>query len=447
MARLEALIEVEKEVDSALSTFAAASASMEEGQRQVEDLLRGVEGITYRPLAKPVPMFSRTREEDTDRFAALSEFGTSETNDDISSATEVVPVQVDESAIERLQARDDIRIWPSSPITYLEVDCRPFRPGVSLETIQERLEVEGPWGSGARGDGIIVGLLDEGIDGSEYPVVGGYARPGAQQPGGAAITSHGSMCAADVLVAAPDAKLYDYPFLVQRSGSALVMLNAVLEQRRQDGTPHIISNSWGFVRVPQQSEDPANEIWDLEHPLHRKIREVIVSGAPVLFAAGNCGEPCPSGRCDESSVGAGRSIHGSNSLVEVITVAAVNSEGERIGYSSQGPGMFEQEKPDVAAYSHFFGNFGPGRPAGGTAFDDGTSAACPVAAGVVAMLLSANRDATPDALKRALIEGAQGDGGWSPEIGHGIVNARASMEAMSGALAGAARQSNVREGD
>lgn len=448
MARIEALIEVETEVDSALSTFAAASASMEEGQRQVKDLLPDLEGIVYRPLAKPVPMFSHTGEPDTDRLSALSEFASTETSDDLSSATEVIPVQVEEDALAELQARSDIRVWPSSPIVFYEVDCRPFRAGVSVDEIREKLEVEEPWGSGARGDGVIVGLLDEGIDGTEYPVRGGFARPGAQQPGAAAIDSHGSMCAADVLVAAPEAELYDYPFLVRRSGGALVMLNAVLEQRRLDGTPHIISNSWGFYAVPPQAQEPTHEIWDLEHPLHRKIREVIISGAPVLFAAGNCGEPCASGNCHETSIGAGRSIHGSNSLAEVITVAAVNSEGVRIGYSSQGPGMFEHEKPDLAAYSHFFGNFGPGRPGGDTdqAFDNGTSAACPVAAGVVALLLSAYRDATPEALKRALVEGARGEDGWSPDTGHGIVNARTSMELMSGALAGAARRSEASEG-
>jgi serine protease AprX len=266
-----------------------------------------------------------------------------------------------------------------------------------------------------------------------YPVVGGFNRAGGQEPGAAAIDSHGSMCAADVLVAAPRAQLYDYPFLVQRSSSALAMFNAVLEQRRRDGTPHVVSNSWGFISVPPRELDPESEIWNLDHPLHRKIREVVVSGAPVVFAAGNCGEPCPSGNCHRSSVGPGTSIHGANSLEEVITVAAVNSTGERIGYSSQGPGMFEPEKPDVAGYSHFFGNFGPGRPGGEMAepYDSGTSAACPVVSGVVALMLSAFPDATPAQLKAALVEGA-GDG-WSADTGHGVVHAGASMQVMGGA--------------
>ena len=92
-------------------------------------------------------------------------------------------------------------------------------------------------------------------------------------------------------------------------------------------------------------------------------------------------------------------------------MAAVNNGRERIGYSSQGPGMFERLKPDIASYSHLFGNFGPGRP-GGTAspFDNGTSAAAPVAAGVAAMLLSAFPGLTPARLKEILIRTAIGSG-------------------------------------
>ena len=308
--------------------------------------------------------------------------------------------------------------------------------------IRELLGVAALWDDGFRGEGVIVGIIDEGIDGTVYPVVGGFSRPGAQTPGTAAITSHGSMCAADVLVGAPDAKLYDYPFLgIPNSGGALAMFQAVLDQRRVDGTPHLTSNSYGFVGVPPQDRFPTHEIWDIDHPIHRKVREVVGSGAPALFAAGNCGENCPSTRCQPTGIGPGRSIHASNGLVEVITIAAVNSRHERIGYSSQGPGMFEREKPDLSSYSHFFGNFGPGRPGGDTtaAFDNGTSAATPVAAGVAALLVDARPGATPADLRAALVEGATSDGsGWSPDFGLGVVNAAAAYEALKRLLDDAA---------
>ena len=123
--------------------------------------------------------------------------------------------------------------------------------------IRELLDVAAVWDDGFRGEGIVVGIIDEGIDGTTYPVIGGFSRPGAQAPGAAQVSSHGSMCAADVLVAAPDAKLYDYPFLgIPNSGGALAMFQAVLDQRRRDGTPHVTSNSYGFVGVPSQDSVP-----------------------------------------------------------------------------------------------------------------------------------------------------------------------------------------------
>lgn len=85
----------------------------------------------------------------------------------------------------------------------------------------------------------------------------------------------------------------------------------------------------------------------------------------------------------------------------------------------------------MASYSHFFGNFGPGRPAGGTSFDNGTSAASPVAAGVAALLLSASLNISPALMKQAMIASAiapPGAAGWNADFGHGIVNAEAAYD-------------------
>jgi subtilisin family serine protease len=428
MAIVEALIEVDVKVPNALDAFSAAGESIIEGQSQVRSVLPEVKGIHYRPAAKPVPMFTHPEGLQPDTLDALSQLPKSPQNRDMASVSQVVPVQIEEQAIAALNELPGVRVWPSSPIYFFGPDCPPFEPAVDVSAIQIALGVPAIWAEGHRGEGVIVALLDKGIDGSTYPVVGGYSRAGGQQPGTAPISSHGSMAAADVLVAAPDAKLYDYPFLVPRSGGALVMMNEVLNQRGRDGTPHIVSNSWGFYGFPPHQDQPLHEVWDLQHPLHRKIREVVASGATVMFAAGNCGSPCPAGDCRPESIGPGYSIHGSNSLTEVITVAAVNCAGERIGYSSQGRGMFEQVKPDVACYSHFFGNFGPGRPAGtlDAPFDNGTSAACPIAAGVAALLLSAKPGLTAQALRNAIVGGA-GGGLWNADVGYGIVNAQRSF--------------------
>jgi len=210
----------------------------------------------------------------------------------------------------------------------------------------------------------------------------------------------------------------------------------MLSRRAGTGKPHVISNSYGYLSVPPRTRHPGHEIHNLNHPLHRKVREVVTHGAPVLFAAGNCGTPCPSDECDQSGIGPGKSIHGPNSLEEVMTVAAVNKHDERLGYSSQGPGMFAHEKPDFSCYSHFYANFGPGRPGGqppDRPFDSGTSAATPVAAGVVALLMSRVPGCSPGAVKDSLIKTARSSTrSWNPGLGFGIIDAYEAAQKLAG---------------
>ncbi len=438
------LIEIEDRNDDALASFNAASQSSAEAESQAARLLAdiGGAGIEFEEGFVPVPMFSHPGSVVEDDFTASISPANPVSRP--SSKTVVLPAEVTRERLEDLQSRSDVTVWPNSTLTLYDgaiddarssggLDCRPFRDAVEIDVIRHMLAVDALWEAGFRGQNVVVGIIDEGVSGAHYPVIGGFARPDAAlQPGAASVQSHGSMCAADVLVAAPAARLYDYPFLgVPRSGGAIQMFQAVLDQWNTDGTPQITNNSYGFVGVPDPASFPNHEVNDINHPVHRKVREVVAAGVTCFFAAGNCGSNCPSGACHSSGIGPGVSIHASNSLAEVITVAANNARHERIGYSSQGPGMFEPQKPDISSYSHFFGNSGPGRPAGGDAskFDNGTSASTPVAAGVAAALLSGRAGLTPAEIKDALIASATDVGrtvGWDPEHGHGVINAAAA---------------------
>ncbi|MGB9366797.1 MAG: S8 family serine peptidase [Xanthobacteraceae bacterium] len=445
------LIEIPGATDSPFEAHAEAASSLDVAGAQLDTALSslGLEGIRVDPLTAPVPMFLSHRPEDAaanrDVVGGLESFGVEANAAAPSNASIVVAAEVTDARLDELRSRKDVIVWANSELVLLgngpaaaagHVDCRPFRNGVTIDEIRRVLGVKAAWDEGFKGSGIVVGIIDEGVNGENYPVTGGFSRPAsALQPGAAAIKSHGSMCAADILIAAPEAKIFDYPFLgVPRSGGALQMFQAVLDQRRKDGTPHITNNSYGFVGIPPKEEMPEHEIHDINHPVHRKILEVVAAGVACFFAAGNCGADCPSGKCHISGIGPGKSIHASNSLAEVITIAAVNSGDERIGYSSQGPGMFEQRKPDLACFSHMFGNFGPGRP-GGTPpdFDNGTSAATPVAVGVAAMLLSAFNNVAPAQLKSSLIQTARKVGGataWNADFGHGVIDADKAFQLL-----------------
>ncbi|MET9434852.1 S8 family serine peptidase [Streptomyces sp. NPDC006551] len=466
MAKTRVLLEVQVQ-DAYTGGFAAfedAAGSESSAYAQITRALTPVTGLGVEPdpTLLVIPMFTPPMPgagSSAPPPSGLSAFGRPETNDDMPPVTVVLPVEVDRGNLEALRERSGVvGVWPNSRLqlhsgegtsacpgtkrTAAEafdrarsragVDCRPFRPAVDTEVVRHLLGVSALWRDGLRGQNVTVGILDEGVDGATYPVVGGFTHIGSDTyPGSAPVTSHGSMCAADVLVAAPAARLYDYPFIgVPDSGGALAMFQAVLDQRRIDGTPHLTTSSYGYASVPPPEESPGSEIHDIDHPLHRKVREVVASGVAAFFSAGNCGSQCPSSRCKPSGIGPGKSIHASNSLAEVITVAAVNSFHERIGYSAEGPGMFEPKKPDLATYTHFFGNFGPGRP-GGTdvaEFDNGTSASAPLAAGAAALLLSAFPGMSPQELRDALTAGLINVTGtaWDAGYGRGILNVAAS---------------------
>lgn len=486
MSRQRVLVEILQAAPEGFGLFAATAASARESEHQAEKLgAKSLDGsVDIDPTYAPLPMFADSGKKTVMR-EALASFSAPVANPDMPATSVVLTGEVATSKLESLRKRKGIRVYPASRMRLMNggcgscgcggrsgqaagppaaardtrmaevdefelfdlarmsggTDCSPFRPGVTLRTIRQLLGVRRVWADGFAGQNVILGMVDEGVNGKTYPVIGGYEPESDDELrfGEAAITSHGSMCAADVLVAAPRARILDYPMLDQAtSADGAFMFQLILEQRRKDGTPQVVNNSYGFVGLPSQNAMPEHEAWDFNHPFNRKVREVAASGAAVFFAAGNCGSDCPSGNCKASAIGPGRAINAAAAMADVFTIAAVNSRGERVGYSAQGPalappGGFVDRKPDFAAYTHFFGNFGPGRPGGDAdEYDSGTSAATPVAAGVACLLLSAFPQLTPARLRQALLQGAMevGQPGWDPLHGHGIINAGASYQRL-----------------
>jgi hypothetical protein len=254
---------------------------------------------------------------------------------------------------------------------------------------------------------------------------------------GQAPVNHGTMCAYDALLTAPRALLFDHAVLsgTTPGGSVMsgVLSNALLAYGKllQLMSLHpderhfhsmVVSNSWGMFKrswdFPVGS--PGRYGDNPRHPFNIIIASLAAAGADILFAAGNCGPTCPDGRCDIPVP----PIFLANSHADVLCVAGVDTASAVVGYSSEGPGVLGNNKPDLAAYTHFLGSevFGSGQP------DSGTSAACPVLAGVVAALRSAypydpsrpRRD--PANVRQFLTGSARGTGVWQKDWGHGIVD-------------------------
>jgi subtilisin family serine protease len=307
-------------------------------------------------------------------------------------------------------------------------DCAPGTPKGGMADVRAYLGVDHIWGAGIRGDDIIVGIVDGGIRADGRPtsesgpklgrVIGGFPSNWGTRAG--AWNDHGMMCGTDVLGMAPNAQLYDLRISDGDAlSTALAAFQWAINRHRQDGTPHILSNSWGMFQeawAPDYTTNP-------NHPFTRKVLEAIDEGIIVLFAAGNCGGTCPDGRCGGDS-GPGRSIWGANGHQRVITVGAVNRNEQFVGYSSQGPAALHADKPDFCSITHFTGYFNS---------DSGTSAATPIAAGVVALLKQRKPSLTQVRAQNLLKSTAKdiGPRGFDRHSGAGIIRAKAAFDALA----------------
>jgi subtilisin family serine protease len=317
-------------------------------------------------------------------------------------------------------------------------DCAPGTPKGTIADVAAYLGVDRIWNAGFRGAGMVVGVLDGGIT-----AVGRTLKPGegprriGRVIGGwptndwgteaSQWSEHGNMCATDVLGMAPDAQIYDLrisgaggsPGTISR---ALQCFQWAITSFRTNGTPQVLTNSWGIFQETWDSTYAR----DPNHPFTRKVVEAINEGILVLFAAGNCGDTCPDGRCGPD-IGPGRSIWGANGHPHVMTVGAVNKDEQFIGYSSRGPAALDPNKPDFCSISHFTGYFNS---------DSGTSAATPILAGVVALLKQAKPAATQAQIKAALKATAKdiGAAGFDQHSGSGIVRPFTAYQRLTGQI-------------
>ncbi|GAA1616979.1 hypothetical protein GCM10009764_45720 [Nocardia ninae] len=301
--------------------------------------------------------------------------------------------------------------------------------------------------AGLDGKSVALAIVDTGINAARVKQVRGgpvtidkarsWNPPGVSGTAGEFPVDHGTMCAFDALIGAPKAALIDIPVLRSRRPGGTVMegllsdalaayahLRTVLTDQPAASRALVISNSWGSFSPSWDFPvgQPGNYSDNPSHPFNVIVGSLETAGADILFAAGNCGRDCPDGRCAYKD----KPIGGANSHPSVLSIGGVDTAGQRVGYSSQGPGRLTARKPDVCAYTHFLGStaFGATDP------DTGTSAACPVAAGLVAAIRTEwSSTELPPAQLRALVQrtAAAQAGGYNYDYGYGVVDAAAIL--------------------
>ncbi|AQZ64440.1 bacillopeptidase F [[Actinomadura] parvosata subsp. kistnae] len=329
--------------------------------------------------------------------------------------------------------------------------CGGDPPAGDWHDVERLLNVPGMQAEGLDGDGVTLAVLDTGINAAHaarqlgrgvtvdaqrcWSPSGVTGRPGEFE------VDHGTMCAFDALIAAPQATLIDIPLLLSTrpGGSAMdgllsdavaafAHLRTVLDAQPAASRALVVTNSWGSFSPEWDFPvgHPGNYSDNAAHPFNLMVAALDKAGADVLFAAGNCGRDCPDGRCAYQ----GRPIVGANSHPRALSVGGVDVNGERVGYSSQGPGRLTARKPDVCAYTHFLGSkaFGAREP------DSGTSAAAPVAAGLVAAVRSRwpASELSPAQLRALLRRTAEdrSEVGFDYDYGYGTVDPAGIIAAL-----------------
>jgi hypothetical protein len=267
-------------------------------------------------------------------------------------------------------------------------------------------------------------IVDQGLDRRVVEAWGGAFAGGWQlqpsQAPGETRGGHGSMLARNVLSAAPGATILDLPLIPPTISNIpaflcdahaafedlLVTIRRLGDQRDERWKrPWVILNAWAVFNNGNEHKTDAlakdyNYTYNPNHPLNEIIGQMAIEH-DLVFAAGNCGQFCPDGRCGADNVGPGHSILGANSHPDVLTVGAVRTDGLWLGYSSQGPGTLTPAKPDICAPSQFSEDDDEGL--GNT----GTSAASALVAGLVARHRSKlGNSTTPQKLKQMVINSA-----------------------------------------
>jgi hypothetical protein len=340
------------------------------------------------------------------------------------------------------------------------ITCGGSPPVGDANNVKTKLNVSTLTSRGLTGDGVAIAIMDTGINLAhltaklgftpKLDVANSWRAPGSTVAPGTHPVHHGTMCAFDALLAAPKATLLDFPILASTApGGAMVgrTLSVALlgfaqllafwgvafaPGGAQQFRALVSNNSWGIYHPSWDfpAGHPGRFIDNPNHPFNVIAKTLANAGADIIFAAGNCGAQCADMRCQGRTT---QAIMGANALAEVLTLAGCDTNDQRVGYSSQGPsisGMFAQ-KPDVTSYTHFKGSeaFGPGSP------DSGTSAACPVAAGIVAALRTKVAPGTVPsnqlfATIRANAIHAGAGTGWNGDFGFGIIDPVATATAL-----------------
>lgn len=316
---------------------------------------------------------------------------------------------------------------------------------VNLLVPQADVNVEGAWNAGLTGAGVTIGIVEGGFESTHEDLAANY-NSAASQSGGLA-TSHGTACAGVAAAVGNNAR-----------GGAGVAFGAKLSQLifgtvSQNAAAFGFKNDVNFIK--SNSWGPTDGFIASMSPVELDAIQNAVAtgrggrGTIFTWAAGNGGAI---DRVDYDGYASSR---------YVLPIGAIGDQDTRAGYNELGSahlvvapsdgnerGIYTADLMGAGGYStgNYTDNFG------------GTSSACPLGAGVVALMLEANPGLSWRDVQHILIRTARrcdpSDAQWTQNAagrwvndnyGFGAIDASAAV-AMAGAWTGVAPEVGATSG-
>jgi subtilisin family serine protease len=238
------------------------------------------------------------------------------------------------------------------------VTCGGNGPVGTAQTVAQQLRVPDLANHGLDGADVAIAIMDTGINLNHlraklgvmprFDAANSWKVPGTTTMPGQHPVNHGTMCAYDALIAAPNATLLDFPILNNNAPGGSTMagtLSVALLGFAQlmsswavsfaPGGLHrykalVVNNSWGIFHPSWDfpAGHPGRFCDNPNHPFNIIVGTLARTNVDIVFAAGNCGAQCADMRC------AGRvteAIMGASAHSDVLTLAGCDTMDQRVG--------------------------------------------------------------------------------------------------------------------